>query len=126
MGLSAGMDRPGIRFAWFQECENSELVALVTDDPEKARKLGKEYEVATTISYEKYDELLNSGSIDAVYIALPNNLHADFTIRAARAGVHVLRETDGALRRRMREHDTGLQGEWRQTHDRVSVAPGTG
>jgi predicted dehydrogenase len=72
--------------------KNSELVALVTDDPEKARKLGKEYDVSKTVSYDGYDELLRSGSVDAVYIALPNNLHADFTIRAARAGVHVLSE----------------------------------
>jgi glucose-fructose oxidoreductase len=72
--------------------KTSELVALVTDDPQKARKLGKEYKVATTVSYDNYDDLLRSGSIDAVYIALPNNLHADFTIRAARAGVHVLCE----------------------------------
>jgi predicted dehydrogenase len=72
--------------------KNSELVALVTDDPEKARKLGKEYEVAETTSYAGYDELLSSGSVDAVYIALPNNQHADFTTRAARAGVHVLCE----------------------------------
>jgi len=71
--------------------KNSELVALVTDDPEKARKLSKEYDVAT-VAYDGYDELLRSGSIDAVYIALPNNLHADFTIRAARAGIHVLCE----------------------------------
>jgi predicted dehydrogenase len=79
---------PGFRNA----TKNSELVALVTDDPEKARKVGKEYAVAKTVAYDGYDELLRSGSVDAVYIALPNNLHADFTIRAARAGVHVLCE----------------------------------
>jgi predicted dehydrogenase len=72
--------------------KNSELVALVTGDPEKARKVGEEYGVAKTISYEGYDELLQSGLIDAVYIAVPNHLHADFTIRAAKAGVHVLCE----------------------------------
>jgi predicted dehydrogenase len=79
---------PGFRNAG----KNSELVAFVTDDPEKARKLGKEYAVATTVSYDGYDDLLRSGSVDAVYIALPNNLHADFSIRAAQAGVHVLCE----------------------------------
>jgi predicted dehydrogenase len=79
---------PGFRNA----TKNSEVVALVTDDPEKARKLSKEYDVAETVSYDGYDALLRSGSIDAVYIALPNNLHAGFTIRAARAGVHVLCE----------------------------------
>jgi predicted dehydrogenase len=72
--------------------KNSELVALVTDDPEKAREVGLRYGIAKTVSYEGYDNLLRSGSIDAVYIALPNNLHADFSIRAAEAGVHVLCE----------------------------------
>jgi glucose-fructose oxidoreductase len=72
--------------------KNSELVALVTNDAEKARKLSNEYGVARTVSYDGYDDLLRSGSIDAVYVALPNNLHADFTIRAARAGVHILCE----------------------------------
>jgi predicted dehydrogenase len=72
--------------------KNSELVALVTDDPEKARKLSKEYDVAQTASYDGYEKLLRSGVIDAAYIALPNSLHADFTVRAARAGVHVLCE----------------------------------
>ena len=47
------------------------MVAFVTEDPEKARKLGKEYNVVKTASY---DELLRSGFIDAVYIAWPNNL----------------------------------------------------
>jgi glucose-fructose oxidoreductase len=79
---------PGFRNA----ARNSELAALVTGNAGKARILSEEYDVATTISYDKYDELLRSGSIDAVYVALPNNLHADFTIRAARAGVHVLCE----------------------------------
>jgi len=72
--------------------ENSELVALVTGDPEKAREVGEEYGFAKTVSYQGYDDLLHSGLIDAVYIALPNYLHADFSIRAARAGVHVLCE----------------------------------
>lgn len=71
---------------------NSELVALVTDDPEKAAELGKKFSVAKTVSYDGYDELLRSGLIDAVFIALPNNLHADFSIRAAQSGVHVLCE----------------------------------
>ena len=44
--------------------------------------------------------------IDAVYIALPNHLHCEYAVRAARAGVHVLvREADGAHRGGMRAHD---------------------
>jgi predicted dehydrogenase len=69
-----------------------ELAALVSDDATKLSSLGRKYEVGELRSYDEYDELLASGSIDAVYIALPNHLHADFSIRAARAGVHVLCE----------------------------------
>ena len=71
---------------------NSELAALVTDDPKKARRLSREYDVPITTDYDGYDRLLESGAIDAVYVALPNSLHRDFTVRACRAGVHVLCE----------------------------------
>jgi glucose-fructose oxidoreductase len=48
-------------------------------------------------SYEQYDEMLRSGEVDAVYIALPNSLHAEYSIRAAQAGVHVLVEKPMAV-----------------------------
>jgi glucose-fructose oxidoreductase len=70
---------------------NSRLAALVSGDAAKRRALGKRYGVPT-YSYDEYDALLRSGEIDAVYIALPNHLHRDFAVRAARAGVHVLCE----------------------------------
>ena len=76
----------------FKNTKNSELVAFVTDDPEKAKELGKKYDVSQTIEYEAYDDLLRGGSIDAVYIGLPNSMHKDYTVRAAQAGVHVLCE----------------------------------
>ena len=47
--------------------------------------------------YEGVDELFASGEIDAVYIALPNEMHKDYTIRAARAGLHVLCEKPMAV-----------------------------
>jgi glucose-fructose oxidoreductase len=72
--------------------DNSELVALVTENPRKAKELAQTYDVAQTVSYEEYDNFLRSGAVDAVYIAAPNGLHRDFTVRAARAGVHVLCE----------------------------------
>lgn len=76
----------------FKPAKNSELTALVTDDPIKAEELGEKYQVSQTMGYSGYDGLLRSGFIDAVYIALPNNMHRDFTVRAARAGIHVLCE----------------------------------
>lgn len=81
----------------FTNAENSELVALVSSDLIKLAELGKMYDVQHIYTYEKYDELLNSGQIDAVYIALPNHLHCDYTVRAARAGIHVLCEKPMAV-----------------------------
>ncbi len=72
--------------------DNSELVALVTDNPRKAEEVAREYDVSRTVSYEEYDNFLRSGAVDAVYITLPNSLHCDFTVRSAHAGVHVLCE----------------------------------
>ncbi len=80
--------------------ENSELVAFVSDDPVKHRRLGRRYRVVNIHTYKEYDALLKSGAIDAVYIALPNNMHRDFAVRAARAGVHVLCEKPLAVTER--------------------------
>ena len=81
--------------------KNSELVALVTDDPEKARKLGKEYDVAKTVSYDGYDELLRSGSIDAVYIALAEQPSCRLHDPGRACGrPRFVRETDGGARLR--------------------------
>ncbi|HEX6158107.1 MAG TPA: Gfo/Idh/MocA family oxidoreductase, partial [Burkholderiales bacterium] len=75
---------------------NSKLAALVSGDPLKREQLGKKYDVEHRYSYEQYDECLASG-IDAVYIALPNSMHCEYAVRAARAGKHVLVEKPMAL-----------------------------
>lgn len=77
--------------------ENSELRALVTQDPVKARKLGKKYDVPLCYGYEEYDRCIHSGEIDAVYIALPNSMHHAYAVAAANAGIHVLCEKPMAL-----------------------------
>jgi predicted dehydrogenase len=74
---------------------NSQLTALVSDDRTKRTTLGKRYRVAKTYTYSEYDACLRE--VDAVYIALPNSMHAEYTIRAARAGVHVLCEKPMAV-----------------------------
>jgi len=76
--------------------ENSELVAFVSGDPVKQQRLGRRHRVHT-YTYKEYDPLLKSGAVDAVYIALPNSMHRDFTVRAARHGIHVLCEKPLAL-----------------------------
>ncbi|MGH9900324.1 MAG: Gfo/Idh/MocA family protein, partial [Pyrinomonadaceae bacterium] len=79
---------------------NSELTAFVSGDPTKLRKLGKQFGVGRLYSYEEYDECLKSGEVDAVYVALPNHLHREYTVRAAREGVHVLCEKPMAVTER--------------------------
>lgn len=76
----------------FQHAKNSKLAAIVSGDETKRRRLSDRYDVPWDTDYRHYDGLLRSGEIDAVYIALPNDQHRDFTVRAAKAGVHVLCE----------------------------------
>jgi predicted dehydrogenase len=71
---------------------NSVLTALVSSEAKKLQQLGRRYGVKRLCGYDEVDELFASGEIDAVYIALPNDMHKDYTIRAARAGIHVLCE----------------------------------
>jgi predicted dehydrogenase len=68
---------------------NSCLVAIVSGDRTKRTTLSRKYRV-DAFAYSEYEKCLTG--IDAVYIALPNSMHAEYTIRAARAGVHVLCE----------------------------------
>lgn len=75
----------------------SELAAICSSDPEKLRALGLRYGVTHRVGYEQYDALLRANELDAVYIAVPNSLHADFAVRAAEAGVHVLCEKPMAV-----------------------------
>lgn len=72
--------------------ENSELVALISHDSVKLKELSKKYEVQYTCGYDEYDRFLRRGLVDAVYIALPNSMHREYTERAVRAGIHVLCE----------------------------------
>lgn len=77
--------------------ENSELRALVSGDSAKLRELSERYHAPRTYSYERYEECLHSGEIDAVYIALPNSMHCEYSVAAAQAGIHVLCEKAMAL-----------------------------
>ena len=84
----------------FKHASNAELKALVSDDATKLKKLGRRYGVELLVPYEEYETLLESGQVDAVYIAVPNHLHRDFTVAAARHGVHVLCEKPMAVTER--------------------------
>ncbi len=67
-----------------------ELVALASRDAERGEAFARQHAIPRV--YRGYAELLAAPQVDAVYIALPNNLHALWTEAAARAGKHVLCE----------------------------------
>lgn len=79
----------------FAEARNSELFAIVSSDEAKRRKLGKKYKLEHIYSYEEYDRALSV--VDAVYLVVPNHLHREYAVRAAKAGVHVLCEKPMAV-----------------------------
>ncbi len=77
--------------------KNSRLTALVSDDPEKLKKLGRKYGAEGLYGYDQYEKMLAGGEVDAVYIALPNDMHKEYAVRAAAAGAHVLCEKPMAI-----------------------------
>jgi predicted dehydrogenase len=72
--------------------ENSELVAVISSDPDKRQALMKAYGLDEVGDYDSLEDVIKRAAVDAVYLALPNHLHRPFTMRAAQAGVHVLCE----------------------------------
>lgn len=81
----------------FKSTPDCALAAIFSEDAAKRRALRRKYRVAAALTYDQYDEYLRSGQVDAVYIALPNDLHCEYAVRAAQAGVHVLTEKPMAL-----------------------------
>lgn len=78
----------------FAKCQHSQLAAVVTGTPEKGVKWRETYGLAAdkVYSYETFDKIIDDPAIDVVYIVLPNSMHHEFTIRAAKAGKHVFCE----------------------------------
>jgi predicted dehydrogenase len=87
--ISMGHFMPGLK-----DAKQSKLTGLVSGHRDKAEKNAAEYGVPTTAiyNYENFDSIRDNKAIEAVYIALPNSMHAEYTIRAAKAGKHVLCE----------------------------------
>lgn len=73
-----------------QEAGNCELYAVAGRSLEKALQFQQEFGFEK--AYGSYEEMLADEAVEAVYIALPNNLHKEWTIKAAKAGKHILCE----------------------------------
>jgi predicted dehydrogenase len=78
----------------FKDCKHARITALVSGSPDKAQKLAAEYgvEAKNIYSYDNFDSIKDNPAVDVVYIVLPVGMHAEYTIRAAKAGKHVLCE----------------------------------
>jgi predicted dehydrogenase len=87
--LSLGQIVPG-----FRNCHTARLAALVSGHPDKANRVAAEQKLPANAvySYADYDRIAADPRIEVVYIVLPNFMHAEYTIRALKAGKHVLCE----------------------------------
>jgi predicted dehydrogenase len=76
------------------QCKYSRVTALVSGDRDKALKIARQYGVPErdVHDYSTFERLANNPRVQVVYIVLPNGMHAEFTVRAARIGKHVLCE----------------------------------
>ncbi len=80
--------------------KNCKVTGLVSGHADqKAPKYEAMYGISpkSVYTYENFDEIAHDKNIDAVYIGLPNSMHADYTVRAAKAGKHVLCEKPMAI-----------------------------
>ncbi|MEO6359999.1 MAG: Gfo/Idh/MocA family oxidoreductase, partial [Sphingomicrobium sp.] len=83
----------------FADCKYSRLTALVSGTPAKLQQFGDEYKIParSRYSYANFDSIRDNPDVDIVYVVLPNSMHAEYTIRAARAGKHVMCEKPMAI-----------------------------
>ena len=81
------------------EAKDCYLAGIVTGTKEKERIWSKQYGIkkANIYNYENFDSIGSNKDIDIVYVVLPNSMHAEYTIRAANAGKHVICEKPMAL-----------------------------
>ena len=73
-----------------QASRNGEMVAVASRDSQKAANFAAELGIPR--AYGSYEELFEAEDIDAIYNPLPNSMHLEWTVKAARAGKHILCE----------------------------------
>jgi predicted dehydrogenase len=94
LGRYAGYLAEGLETA--QYCR---LTGIVTGTPSKASDWQKKYNIPAknTYNYGNFDSIASNKDIDLVYVVLPNSMHREFSIRAAKAGKHVIVEKPMAI-----------------------------
>lgn len=76
----------------FRHSRKAKLVAVVSGDSKKAKRLATRFGASASYTYEDYDRCLANPGVDAVFIATDNGTHARYSVQAARTGRHVLCE----------------------------------
>lgn len=91
---SSGQLAPGLVNA-----EHCYLAGIVTGTPAKEAQWMQQYNIPkqNVYNYDNFDTIADNGAIDIVYVVLPNSMHAEFCIRAAKAGKHVICEKPMAV-----------------------------
>lgn len=81
------------------ETKYCELRGIVTGTPAKEKIWAEKYNIPqkNIYNYENFDTIADNPDIDIVYVVLPNSMHAEYTIRAAEAGKHVICEKPMAI-----------------------------
>ncbi|MBO0340862.1 MAG: Gfo/Idh/MocA family oxidoreductase [Bacteroidota bacterium] len=77
-----------------QDTQYCYLAGIVTGTPDKEKIWADKYGIPekNIYNYQNFDDIANNKDIDVVYVVLPNSMHAEFSIRAAKAGKHVICE----------------------------------
>lgn len=86
------------RFAdGLKDSTSGRLVSIASKTQDHRQLFGDKYSIDPALRFNNYDEIIKCSEIDAIYISTPHTLHAEWSIKAAKKGKHVLCEKPGAV-----------------------------
>lgn len=83
----------------FQQTKSCYLAGIVTGNEEKAQQWKKKHNIPqeNIYNYNNFDTIKDNPDIDIIYVVLPNSMHAEYVVRAAKAGKHIICEKPMAV-----------------------------
>jgi predicted dehydrogenase len=102
---------------------SGQLVSIASKNDDRRKNFGDKYDIHPDFRFDNYDDIINSEHIDAIYISTPHTLHAEWTIKAAGKGKHVLCEKPGAVNlKEGKKNNRGSKRSWSFLHGRLYVS----